>query len=161
MKSILGEHSHLFSLPVFSQNIHYFTWNHKYKNTPSEYKSTPNRARVSSMIRKINAKILFEGEVWVPPLKNNGLGVFREIWANFYMRFSVCISYSKSKSSLQKFVSTKGLSADLSSKYIHSKTFWKIESVNKVFCFDTDNCQKNYIFRNKILLFFKIEGWDF
>ena len=28
---------------------------------------------MNSMIRKINAKVLFEGEVWVPPLKNNGV----------------------------------------------------------------------------------------
>ena len=43
---------------------------------------------------------------------------------------------------------------------LFTKTFWKIESVNKV-CFDVDNGQKNFLFRNKTFLFFKIESWDF
>jgi hypothetical protein len=41
-----------------------------------------------------------------------------------------------------------------------SKTFWKIESVNKAFLFWYWHQPKKYFFRNQSFLFFKIEGWN-
>ena len=42
-----------------------------------------------------------------------------------------------------------------------SKTFWKIESVNKAFLFWYWQRLKKIFFRNKTFLFFKIESWNF
>ena len=41
------------------------------------------------------------------------------------------------------------------------KTFWKIESVNKVFLFWYWQRLKKNFFRNKTFLFFNIESWNF